>query len=160
MLIFGVHNPDGPNEVRLLGGILPVAPSTKYLDYGADHFNWGYGGAGPSQFAFALILHFCGAQEAFLYHNAFKWDVLMYTDTQKDLFLHSEDLQSYVAMKKAQQTKIGRLYWKWAAKRKFTQPFYLKFIMPLELRVREATNPLSLDDYYDGQFLPFPSLDF
>lgn len=160
MLIFGVHNPDGPNEVRLLGGILPVAPSTKYLDYRADHFNWGYGGAGPSQFAFALILHFCGAQEAFLYHNAFKWDVLMHTDSQKDLYLDSEDIQTYVAMKKAQQTKLGRIYWKFAAKHKFTDLFYSRFIMPLELKKREPAKPLTLDQYYDSTFLPLPSLDF
>ena len=160
MLIFGVHNPDGPNEVRLLGGILPVAPSTKYLDYRADHFSWGYGGAGPSQFAFALILHFCGAEEAFLYHNAFKWDVLMHTGTQKDLYLDSEDIQAYVAMKKAQQTKLGRLYWKFAAKRKFTDLFYFRFIWPLELKEREPAVPLTLDEYYDSPFLPPPSLDF
>ncbi len=160
MLIFGVYNPDGANEVRLLGGILPVAPSTKYLDYRADHFSWGYGGAGPSQFAFALLLHFFGAQEAFLYHDAFKWDVLMHTDSNKDLFLDSEDVQAYVAMKKAQQTKLGRLYWKLAAQRKFSQSFYIRFIMPLEFRDWEPAVPLTLDEYYDGLFLPSPSLDF
>lgn len=148
MLIFGVYNPDGPNEVRLLGGILPVAPSVKYMNHRVDSFAWGYGGAGPSQFAFALLLHFCGAEAAFLYHDAFKWDVLVHTDSKKDLFLNSEDVQTYVAMKKAQQTKLGILYWKFAAKRKFSYLFYLKFILPLELKVRQPIFIFSPQSYY------------
>ena len=160
MLILGVYNPDGPNEVRLLGGILPLAPSVQYVNHRVDSFAWGYGGAGPSQFAFALLLHFCGAENAFLYNNAFKWDVLVHTDSQKDLYLDSEDVQAYVAMKKAQQTKFGRFYWKFAAKHKFSEHFYFKFILPLELKEREPAESLTLDDYYDGQFLPRPSLDF
>ncbi len=161
MLIFGVHNPNGANEIRLLGGTLPVAPSVQYMDYGVDGFTWGYGGAGPSQLAFALILHFCGAEEAFLYHNAFKKDVLMHTDSHKDLYLDSEDVQAYVAMKKAQQTKLGRLYWKFAAKNKFSQPFYFQFIMPLEFKEWEPAEPLTFDELYDRPFfLPPPSLDF
>lgn len=160
MLILGVHNPNGVHEVRLLGGVLPLQPSLGYLNHRVSSFTWGYGGAGPSQLAFALLLHFCGAQDAFLYHNAFKCDVLVYTDSHKDLSLNSEDIQAYVAMKKAQQTKLGRLYWKFAARRRFSLQFYLNFIMPLELKVRKAAKPLTLDEFYDSALLPPPSMNF
>ena len=53
--------------------ILSPMPSQK-LHYYSPDFNWGYGGAGPSQLALALLLDVTGDPAVSLpHHQQFKW---------------------------------------------------------------------------------------
>lgn len=150
MLIYGEYNPiEGPKEVRILGGILPLAPTLAYTKSAASKFTWGYGGTGPRQLAFAILLHFLGGETAQIYHSAFEHDVLMHTDYHNHLFLDSEDVKTYIEFKKAQKSKWGRIYWNnYASRRRFSSSFYFKFIMPLEFGRREPAEPRDPDDIW------------
>lgn len=45
--------------------------------YHSTELNWGYGGSGPADFALNILLEATGDKEAaWLYHQAFKWDVI------------------------------------------------------------------------------------
>jgi hypothetical protein len=140
MRIFGIPDFDG-NMIQLDNGFLPIAPSKKYIDFDAYQFNWGFEGMGTNQLAFALLLHFCGAEDAYLYHLAFKWDVLVHFKFNELLYLESDDVKTYVAWKKGQQTKLGRLYWKLLGRWRFSDLFYSSFIFPLERKEREVWEP-------------------
>lgn len=47
-------------HVEIDGVRLDPAPSLKHVRHSPDGFEWGYGGSGPAQLAFAILLHLTG----------------------------------------------------------------------------------------------------
>jgi hypothetical protein len=57
----------------------PVAldPGFKHCNHSPDGFEWGYGGSGPAQLAFAILLdHLGSVPRALALHQMFKWSVI------------------------------------------------------------------------------------
>jgi hypothetical protein len=49
----------------------------RYVNHSPTGFEWGYGGSGPAQLAFALLLDFFESpSEAMLFYQDFKWKVI------------------------------------------------------------------------------------
>ncbi len=99
---------------------LPLTPCLWYRQSSGKHFRWGYLGAEPRQLAFALLLQFCGAEDAIDYVTDLHKEVISKLP-RKDFILNSADITNYVKMKKTQKIKIGRTFWKVVAKLRITQ---------------------------------------
>ena len=54
-----------------------LEPGYRHVKHSPTGFEWGYGGSGPAQLAFALLLDFFESpSEAMLYYQDFKWKVI------------------------------------------------------------------------------------
>ena len=52
-------------------------PGFRYVNHSPTGFEWGYGGSGPAQLAFAILLDFFESPgEAMLYYQDYKWRVI------------------------------------------------------------------------------------
>ena len=49
---------------------------TEHVNHSPDGFEWGYGGSGPAQLAFAILLHHSGLEAALSYYQRFKAEVI------------------------------------------------------------------------------------
>lgn len=63
-----VHCPDGRR--------LPTYYGRRGVTHSPDGFQWGYGGSGPAQLAYAILRHRKGAGVAHKFYQAFKWQVV------------------------------------------------------------------------------------
>jgi hypothetical protein len=45
----------------------------RIINHSPDGFEWGYGGSGPADFALNILSIFMGQEEAWKYHQDFKW---------------------------------------------------------------------------------------
>lgn len=54
----------------------PLDPRHDLRNHSPDGFSWGYGGSGPAQLALAILANECGAKEAQLWYQRFKWAVI------------------------------------------------------------------------------------
>ena len=45
----------------------------RITNHSPDGFEWGYGGSGPADFALNILSIFMGQEEAWKYHQDFKW---------------------------------------------------------------------------------------
>lgn len=54
----------------------PLMPhdSLRYVNHSPDGFAWGYGGSGPGQLAFAILLALAGEKAARANYMRFKWE--------------------------------------------------------------------------------------
>jgi len=64
------------NKVKVDGQELDLRRSLKVLSKSPTGFNWGYGGAGPSQFAFALLYKYLPADIALEYYQDLKFSYI------------------------------------------------------------------------------------
>lgn len=54
-----------------------LRPGFEFVKHSPSGFEWGYGGSGPAQLAFALLLDHCQAPgPALMFHQDFKWNVI------------------------------------------------------------------------------------
>lgn len=58
--------------------------SLKYVRHSPDGFAWGYGGSGPSQLAFAILLELYNPDIAKRYYQNFKWAFVAKLETHED----------------------------------------------------------------------------
>jgi len=62
-------------------------------------FEWGYGGSGPAQLAFAILMDLFQEQEkAWMYHQDFKWDVIAKLNLQQ-WEISEDDIKGYLRKK-------------------------------------------------------------
>lgn len=64
------------NDVQIDGKPLDPFYSQKFRNHSPDGFSWGYQGSGPSQLALALLLEAMGWEDALMYYQEFKRDVI------------------------------------------------------------------------------------
>ncbi|MBI2542997.1 MAG: hypothetical protein HYW24_02320 [Candidatus Aenigmarchaeota archaeon] len=64
------------NEVTIDGKRLPLQESLMFVNISPAGFSWGYGGAGPSQLAFAILARYTSHELAGAYYSDFKNDVI------------------------------------------------------------------------------------
>jgi len=76
----GVRLSDGPlvsvvdRDTKLASSL---DPGLRYVNHSPTGFEWGYGGSGPAQLAFAILLdHFGNPEVARAFHQDFKWYVI------------------------------------------------------------------------------------
>jgi len=50
----------------------------RIIFHSLDGFEWGYGGSGPADFALNILSLFMEREDAWRYHQFFKWDVIAY----------------------------------------------------------------------------------
>ena len=67
----------GRNKVWLDGKALSHAKSLKHVSHSPDGFNWGYGGSGPAQLAYAICHELYGKDVARKIYQDFKWRYLV-----------------------------------------------------------------------------------
>jgi len=48
----------------------------RITNHSPDGFEWGYGGSGPADFALNILSIFLGQEEAWKYHQDFKWEFI------------------------------------------------------------------------------------
>jgi len=48
----------------------------RIINHSPDGYEWGYGGSGPADFALNILSIFMGQDEAWKYHQDFKWDFI------------------------------------------------------------------------------------
>lgn len=51
---------------------LPLSPRLDVVNHSPDGFEWGYGGSGPSQLAFAILADLIGVSKAVAFYQSFK----------------------------------------------------------------------------------------
>lgn len=66
----------GSRRVWLDGKELHPGPSLKICDHSPDGFNWGYGGSGPSQLAFAICMEFLPVEQVWGVYQDYKWNYI------------------------------------------------------------------------------------
>ena len=64
--------------------------SLQHVNHSPDGFSWGYGGSGPSQLAFALLLDVMGLDFAKKHYMDFKW--LVIAALPKEWAMTAEDI--------------------------------------------------------------------
>ena len=67
----------GNCKVWLDGKALSHAKSLKHVSHSPDGFNWGYGGSGPAQLAYAICHELYGKDIAHRVYQDFKWRFLV-----------------------------------------------------------------------------------
>ncbi|MCL4418325.1 MAG: DUF6166 domain-containing protein [Actinobacteria bacterium] len=80
---------------------LSLEESLKHLNSSPTGFNWGYGGAGPEQLAFALLFEFFGLEIARHLYMSFKMDVIAKLP-KKNFKLEEKEVMKYVKEKASQ----------------------------------------------------------
>ena len=70
MIFHGKRN-NKKNTVSVTVDNKPLPTYLKYCNHSPDGFNWGYGGSGPSQLAFAILYHYTKDRDLVwrLHHN-------------------------------------------------------------------------------------------
>lgn len=58
-------------------------------------FNWGYGGSGPADLAYAILRDMYGEDFAQRFYQAFKWDVIARLPQGQAWQLTEEDLENW-----------------------------------------------------------------
>lgn len=82
--------------VAIDGRVLNPARSLDYVRHSPDGFEWGYGGSGPSQLAFAILLELTDDPEfAQANYMTFKWQFV--AAWSRDVELVEIDLERWVA---------------------------------------------------------------
>lgn len=79
----------------------------EYVNHSPDGFSWGYGGSGPSQAAFAILMHVLGKKEKeFIFNNyqTFKFDIIAKLNMNQTHKLYYEEILEWV-----NKTKKGLL---------------------------------------------------
>jgi len=74
MKVYQGKRQDDTVEVTVDGR--PLDPRTDLRDFGAEGFEWGYEGSGPSQLAFAILADHMGAKGALEHYRRFVRDVI------------------------------------------------------------------------------------
>lgn len=59
-------------------------------------FNWGYGGAGPSQLALAILAHAAGDQVALAEWYRFRQEVIKQLDIQQPFAFSAKDVEAFL----------------------------------------------------------------
>lgn len=62
--------------VTINGYVLDPRYSQSVYNHSPDGFNWNYNGSGPAQLALALLLEICTKEDACLYYQEFKRDII------------------------------------------------------------------------------------
>ncbi len=121
-------------RVFIDGVPLRVGPSLKYMRWSYYGFRWGFPSDGASQLSFALLLYFCGEQDAMKYYQMFSSDVIYYLPInrkEETVLLFDNDIRNFVRRKKMiRNNKWGKLYWKLFDRFHFTPDFYEIYIKP------------------------------
>ena len=66
------------------------------VDHSPSGFNWGYGGSGPAQLAFAILYDYFDHKDvAFNNYQQFKWEVIAKLNQDKDFILTDEDILDF-----------------------------------------------------------------
>jgi len=63
----------GSKRVWLNGEELHPGPSLKVCNHSPNGFNWGYGGSGPAQLAFAICMKFLPIEKVWPIYQDYKW---------------------------------------------------------------------------------------
>lgn len=133
-MITGIYHSIDPCEVYIDNQPLPLKPSLKYLNWSSYGFRWGFGCVGSTQFAFALLLHMCGAADAMKYFQMLSSDVIdnLPMGEGRSIMLREGDIKNFVARKKAlhSKSKLKILYWNLFSKFIFSVDFYERYIKP------------------------------
>ena len=64
--------------VRDDGEKIMVPPMNEVVNHSPDGFEWGYGGSGPAQLAFAILCCYSGEFTAQIYYQDFKNEVIQH----------------------------------------------------------------------------------
>jgi len=75
---------------------LDHAESLKHVNHSPDGFNWGYGGSGPAQLAFALLLKFFGPTAAKQLYQQFKVDYVSTWRQDEDFHINLEEIWRWI----------------------------------------------------------------
>lgn len=72
-------------------------PLRHVVVHSPDGFNWGYGGSGPADLAYAILADYLGDEKlAAELHQAFKWDVVARLDQRADWTITGEDVDRWL----------------------------------------------------------------
>ncbi len=81
-------SPPGPTtQVEIFArGLTRIDPihSLAFVNHSPDGFEYGYGGSGPAQLSFALLLHFLGVEAAGYYYQTFKDKIVSQLPRESD----------------------------------------------------------------------------
>jgi len=81
--VIGNEEGEPVRVVKVNGKVLDLEKSLKVADHSPDGFNWGYGGSGPAQAAFAILQHIFGDGFAKENTQRFKSDVIATQEIDK-----------------------------------------------------------------------------
>lgn len=95
-----IHGDVNTRAVTIDGMEIDPAISLSVCNHSPDGFNWGYGGSGPAQLAFAILIdQQADLRVAFDLHQVFKWELLVSADGDKDLHVEV-DVNEWVEKQK------------------------------------------------------------
>lgn len=77
------------------GALLPKG--LEHVNHSPDGFEWGYDGSGPSQLAFAILLHHSGLEVAQLYYQRFRRQVIA-NITERDWTIPKGSITDWLAI--------------------------------------------------------------
>lgn len=71
----------------------------KYVNHSPDGFSWGYGGSGPSQAAFAILMYILGENELKFIKNVyqdFKFDIIAKLNMNESHILQYDEVFNWI----------------------------------------------------------------
>ncbi len=78
----GVHSDQEWYQVSKNGEGFDPSPSLAIVNHSPDGFSWGYGGSGPNQLGFAILLEEVGQMPALQYYRQFTQEVIAHLSNE------------------------------------------------------------------------------
>jgi len=87
---------------------LPTPAPLYHKNPSKDGFNWGYGGAGPSTAALAILADCCGRIRADKFYNVFKWDFLVHQAQEQEWEITEERINQWIKKLETKERELER----------------------------------------------------